>query len=301
LKMLAAETALARYEAVRHRLPPVRRMGACEAVADLSALADRFDTFLLDAFGVLNIGEEAIPGVPDRIAALQSAGKRVMVVTNAASVPHAALVEKYARLGYHFAPQDVISSRDALLSQFRPDPDQNWGVMVPPELQDGALDGLPLTILSDDLSAYDRVDGVLMLGSSGWSDKHQSLLAQSLRRNPRPIWVGNPDIVAPRQNGFSVEPGYYAHDLADQLGIEPQFYGKPFSNIYNFAFTRVGRDIDPRRVLMVGDSLHTDILGAQTAGIASALVTGYGFLAGLDAQQEIARTGISPDFLLAKP
>ena len=99
------------YLGVEHRLPVASRQGACAPANNLDDIADRFDVFLLDAFGVLNIGESAIPGVPDRIARLQAAGKRVMVVTNAASYPHAALVAKYARLGYDFAPQDVISSR----------------------------------------------------------------------------------------------------------------------------------------------------------------------------------------------
>ncbi|MFC3119682.1 transposase [Jhaorihella thermophila] len=35
---------------------------------DLSALADRFDLFLLDVFGVLDNGETAIPGAARRIA-----------------------------------------------------------------------------------------------------------------------------------------------------------------------------------------------------------------------------------------
>ena len=38
---------------------------------------------------------------------------------------------------------------------------------------------------------------------------------------------------------------------------------------------------------MVGDSLHTDILGAQAAGVASALVARYGFFAGQDVDSAI--------------
>jgi len=48
--------AFAAYEAVRHRLPPARMGGACTRLPDLDAIADDFDVFLLDAFGVLNIG-----------------------------------------------------------------------------------------------------------------------------------------------------------------------------------------------------------------------------------------------------
>ena len=52
---------------------------------------------------------------------------------------------------------------------------------------------------------------------------------------------------------------------------------------------------------MVGDSLHTDILGAQAAGVASALVTDFGFLAGQDVGDAIAQTGIVPDVILPSP
>ena len=81
--------AFAAYEAVRHRLPNVSHKGACKHLPDLDAIAEEIDVFLLDAFGVLNIGETAIAGVPERIAGLQKAGKRVMIVSNAAGFPHA--------------------------------------------------------------------------------------------------------------------------------------------------------------------------------------------------------------------
>ncbi len=56
-----------------------------------------------------------------------------------------------------------------------------------------------------------------------WTDARQTLLEASLQRAPRPVYVGNPDIVAPRENGFSTEPGSFAHRLADETGVSPQF------------------------------------------------------------------------------
>lgn len=52
--------AFAAYEGVRHRLPPVSRNAACQQFPDLDAIASEIDVFLLDAFGVLNIGDTAI-------------------------------------------------------------------------------------------------------------------------------------------------------------------------------------------------------------------------------------------------
>ncbi len=60
--------AFAAYERVRHRLPSCSRQRRCQRLPNLDALADQIDVFLLDAFGVLNIGETAIHGVPERVA-----------------------------------------------------------------------------------------------------------------------------------------------------------------------------------------------------------------------------------------
>ena len=292
--------AFAAYENVRHRLPATTQGGACHRMAHLEAIADQMDVFLLDAFGVLNIGDTAIEGVPERVARLQNSGKRVMVVSNAAGYPHADLMAKYSRLGYEFASDDVITSRKTILHGLRSEPARRWGLMANEALGRADLDGLDVTYLADDPQAYDRAEAFLMLGSAVWTVARQALLVQSLRANPRPVFVGNPDIVAPRETGFSTEPGHFAHELADATGIAPQFFGKPFGNIFDMAFAQLG-DFDPYRTVMVGDSLHTDILGGQTAGIKTALIAGYGFFAGHDVKGSILTSGIKPDFILERP
>jgi glycerol 3-phosphatase-2 len=110
-----AEWAFREYESVRHRLPAVRRQAEFVRADNLDAIAEQFDVFLLDAFGVLNIGETAIPGVVDRVNRLRERGKQVMVVTNAAGYPSSVLHARYQRLGYSFGTDDVVSSRMALL------------------------------------------------------------------------------------------------------------------------------------------------------------------------------------------
>ncbi|MEM7239878.1 MAG: HAD hydrolase-like protein, partial [Pseudomonadota bacterium] len=54
-------------------------------------------------------------------------------------------------------------------------------------------------------------------------------------------------------------------------------------------------------VVMVGDSLHTDILGGQIAGLKTALIAGYGFFAGADVEKAVGQSGISPDYILDRP
>lgn len=301
LTMMSAQTAFEAYEAVRHRLPAMTPSDAgFRRMATLAHLADGFDVFLLDAFGVLNIGEAAIPGTRERIDDLRAAGKRVLVVSNAAGFPHGALIEKYTRLGYDFASEDVITSRATLLAGLNGRHNVHWGLMATRKSGLRDLEDLTLTYLEEDPAAYDQVEGFLLVGSAAWTKERQALLEAALKRNPRPVLVGNPDIVAPRETGFSVEPGHFAHRLANQTGVVPEFYGKPFPDIFELAFKRLG-PVDRSRVLMVGDSLHTDILGARHVGISSALIADYGFFAGQDAEKAVQATGIVPQFIVDRP
>ncbi|PLX37536.1 MAG: TIGR01459 family HAD-type hydrolase [Hyphomicrobiales bacterium] len=295
-----ADQAFAMYQSVRHRLPQADFPATSQMAATMADLADEHDVFLLDAFGVLNIGEEPIPGVAQRIARLRSEGKQVYVVTNAAAYPASHLLARYDRMGYDFEPHQVVSSRDTLTHALSQRDARRWGIMASRSFDVGDL-GAHCIFLGDDPAIYDAVDGFILIGSGEWSERRQDLLATALLRSPRPVLVGNPDLVAPLASGLAVQPGYYAHRLADATGVEPEFFGKPFANIYELAFERFGDRVPRERVVMVGDTLHTDVLGGAAAGVRTALVAGYGLLAEGDPHGAIAASGIVPDFILGRP
>ena len=224
----------------------------------------------------------------------------MLVVSNAASVRTRDLLKKYNGLGFEFDREDIVTSRETLSSKLNGKSDQLWGVVAPAAADLGDLDLSQVELLQDDPGPYEACDSILLIGTGEWTDTRQTLLEDTLRRHSKPVLVANPDIVAPREAGFSVEPGHVAHRLADVADVEPEFYGKPFANIFDLVFERLG-DVERSRVVMVGDSLHTDILGARAYGIASALVPGFGFFADGNAEQAIERTGIRPDFLVDRP
>lgn len=298
----SAQWAFDAYQQVRASLPTARFSARSGHAPDLTALIGHFDVFLLDAFGVLNIGERAIPGAIAHVAALQAAGCHVMVVSNAAGYPKRFLMARLARLGFAFAPQEVLSSREVLLDALHHAPSRRWGLMAEARYGLEELERLDARILGDDPADYDAAQEFALLGSGSWTEARQSLLAESLARNPRPVLVGNPDIVAPREGGLSLEPGHFAHRLADLAGVAPRFFGKPYPAIFDMALARVRAarpDVtDAARILMVGDTLHTDILGGAAAGLKTALITGHGALAGLDAARAIAEAEIVPDLIL---
>ncbi len=294
-----AEWIFRRYEQVRDRLPKAQFPQECKACGNLSELTDVFDAFLFDSFGVLNVGEQPIAGARERIRQLRADGKRVIVLTNAATGPLAGLVAKYANLGFDFTRLEIVSSRDVLQTSLASySRDMTWGIAAPEVARVEELDVSSVRLALDDQS-FAQADGFVFLSTQAWSDDLQAALLKAMHERPRPLLVGNPDLAAPREDGFSIEPGSYAHAIADLTGTEPEFFGKPFANAFTEAVARLGEDIPRHRIAMVGDTLHTDILGGAAAGLGTVLVTDHGVLKDLDLAVCLATSKIMPDYVVA--
>ncbi len=290
------EWAFEQYERVRDTLPTADFSVTPERIDSLLDIADRFDAFLLDAFGVLNVGGNPVPGAPETVAALQAAGKHVVVLTNGAGAPTRMSVEKYRKLGYDFTRENVVSSRDAMVAGLAARPEENWGVMAAGFSE---LDSFPHTCrqLQDDDEIYDWADGFALLTILEWNEDRQARLLRALEKRPRPVIVGNPDIIAPQEAKFSLEPGWYAHEIARETGIAPAFYGKPFGNVFDIALAKLDPAISKNRIAMVGDTLHTDVLGGRAAGLQTVLITDHGLFKGRDVDGFIETSGIIPNFI----
>lgn len=284
---------------MRSRLPGAAFPKLSVVAASLDELKNQFDAFVFDSFGVLNVGETPICGACERVEALRRDGKQLVVLTNAATVPLGGLVQKYANLGFRFANREIVSSREVLANGMQPcDANWKWGVAAPPQSKVHELPGQchNLTVCQ---SSFDDCDGFILLSSSGWTDRLQAMLVAALQEHPRPLLVGNPDVVAPREDGLTLEPGAFAHEVADALSVEPMFYGKPFGNAFEEVESRLEPAVDAQRIAMIGDSFHTDILGGAAAGWRTVLVTDHGLAKGQDVDEMINSTGIVPDFIIS--
>ncbi|MDA9020296.1 HAD-IIA family hydrolase [Flavimaricola sp.] len=293
--MLPLSEAWSRYEAIRDRLPVARPVPSSRYVTGLLDVADAFDGFLFDSFGVLNVGETAIQGAAECLAELRRMGKSIRILTNAASYTGDAALAKYARMGLDVTRDEIVSSRDVTFAHLeRLAPDLNWGAIA---ADDDAFDDAGATAIFDLLGRdgdWDGVQGILFLSSARWNATLQDRLVEVLQARPRPVVIGNPDLVAPREGGLTIEPGYWAHDLQDRTGIAPRLFGKPYPEAFDIALM----GMRPGRYAMIGDTLHTDILGGQAAGLATILVTDHGLFAGRDTAPYFAESGIVPDIIL---
>lgn len=266
----------------------------------LAALADRFDAFLVDQFGVLLDGSEAYPGAPEALAELARRGKRIVILSNSgkrSSANAARLVTKgFDRASFEIAMSSGEAAHVALSGRI--------GTEIAP--------GAPVMILSrdDDLSSIEGLDLriadrledarlVIIAGSRGEEiplERYAEML-----RIPASAGVAclctNPDMTMLTTQGSAFGAGRIAA-LYAELGGTVEYVGKPYPLIYEMSARYLGA-IDPDRVLCIGDSPAHDIRGGRNAGFQTALVR-TGIHADEALQDLLARAPASdrPDYVL---
>ena len=284
-----------RYEEVSGRLPSVAERAKTIDITSLLDIADDVDAFVFDAFGVLNVGETMIPGADLRLDQLRERGCAIRILTNAASYDRAGAIDKFKRLGLTVADDEIVTSREATLLHLT---DGHWGVIA---ASSDTLSDLPASAsrLEDAPDIYDAVDHFLFLSTAEWTPKRQNLLMAAMQDRPRPLFIGNADLAAPRDDGFSIEPGHYGHIVADSFPEQVRFFGKPFPEVYDLIEASLP-DVPLQRIAMCGDTLHTDILGAAARGWRTVLVTQDGLFAGYDTSAFSAQSNLFADWRLGR-
>ncbi len=295
MPLLDFDAAWRAYLAAGPRLPPAPPPVEPRRVESVAEIADRFDLIVLDAWGVLNLGDSVIPTAPRAVAELRRRGKRLVVLSNDGGSDKAMTLAKHRNRGFDFVADELIAGIDLLAGALAALPAaERLGLIADDPLPLADLTGR-MRRLGDRETDYDDAEGFVLLSSDAWSEERQAKLRASLARRRRPLIVGNPDIVSPGPEAIYAEPGFYAHRLAAELDIAPLFLGKPYEAIYH---RLAGRhpDVAPDRVLCVGDTPQTDVLGGRNAGYRTLLVEN-GFCRGRNPIALCRESGIWPDFI----
>ena len=278
------------YPKISDPVSPLETDGLQDAIRDI-------DVVMLDAFGVLHAGQDALPGAVETVSAVRSSGRSIRVVSNDATREKADLLSAYEARGFDFNEAEIVASVDLIPEELARYPDDmTWGVVSRDNWLPNCLSG-KFEIIDSQTSNFDRYDGFFFIATFGWETADTERLAASLTHKARPVVVANPDIAAPRSDGpMSTPPGFAAARLQELTGIAPHYFGKPFSNMFQRAMNQFP-EVAADRFLMVGDTLHTDILGARAQGAKALLLTDTGFLRGQDWRSACERSGIWPDFV----
>lgn len=284
-----------------HHSAAGRSLQGSVRVESVLEIASAFDVILLDAYGVLHVGNGPLPGVAATLAALCRLGKPLAVLTN--DVTHApdAVRDRLCALGLPLESAQIVSGRAVLGAALAALPPGEGMVSVLASHPEPIVAHHPGTRAGTyDPADLDRARAFVLVDTNAWDDDTPARqLTRSLARHPRPLIVCNPDVTCPFRGRLSLEPGSVAFPLAQEgPASSVVFLGKPFPGIYDLV-RGLWPDVAPARFLAVGDSPHTDILGAAAAGMTSLLVES-GLLAGRDSLALCAEAGIHPDYVTAR-
>jgi HAD superfamily hydrolase (TIGR01450 family) len=247
----------------------------------------------------------ALPGAAAFLRRLDQAGKPYLVISNDASRLPATSAARYQGFGLPLAADRILTS----------------GALLRDHFAAAALAGAPTIVLgTEDSAVYVREAGGVVVASHDdaatvlvvadddgypFLDTVNDVLTVLLRRLGRGqrthLVLPNPDLVFPRgPDAFGITAGAIAALLESVLRLRDPAathrfvpLGKPHAPMFQAAVQRLV-PLDPRRLVVIGDQLGTDILGAQQFGLDSVLVT-----TGVARLSDLAASPVQPTCVLA--
>jgi HAD superfamily hydrolase (TIGR01450 family) len=269
------------------------------------ALAENYSVIFFDAYGVLKNFEGVIDGVLDVLADLKRAGKELFVVTNDSSRSPRKMGQLYVHpeFGELFPEDRVISSgmlaRDFLRAKVKGGKvaylgkkDSAWYI------ESAGLTPIPLSECDEE---GQDIGAVALLDDEGFDwqpDINRAI--NLLRHRTVPVVVANADKVYPvHGNNVAVAVGGIADLIEGILNKRFVRFGKPDAYMFSYSFARASAitpGVRRKDILMVGDTLETDIRGGNKFGIDTVL-TLSGNTARENYQLMIDASGIIPDYV----
>jgi HAD superfamily hydrolase (TIGR01459 family) len=246
-------------------------------IRGLSEIVDRYDAVLLDQWGVLHGGVEPYPGVLDALAALRAKGIPVAVLSNAPRRAHHA-EGRLRQVGVPAEAYDqLVTSGDSAHAALAARDDPAHAALgcaylfIGPGWDSGLVEGLDYRRV-ENVADADFLLAVGLYDEADPIERYDAAFAAAAARDLVMVCV-NPDLVIHRQGGVTAPcAGWLARHYRAVHGGRVLYHGKPDPAIFRRAAEALGQG-NGARILVVGDSLATDIKGALAAGYDSLFVT----------------------------
>ncbi len=247
---------------------------------------EKYQAFLIDLDGVLVRGGEPLPGAAEALRRLKGLG-RVIVLSNNSTRSRKEFAERLQGLGFEVSPEEIVNSAyilaRRLLELAGPSPVfviGEEGLREELELAGHRLTGPEearfLAVGMDRALTYEKLAQAL----------------RALRRAAR-FLATNADPTYPTPEGEVPGAGAVVGAIRG-MGFPPEeVVGKPAEVAFRVALEAAGVD-DPKKCLLIGDRLETDILGAARLGIDSVLV-----LTGVTSQEDLGKSAVRPTWTAA--
>jgi HAD superfamily hydrolase (TIGR01450 family) len=259
-----------------------------------------------DAFGVLKNHKGLIEGIDQTFRYLEKKQIPYYILTNDSSRSPQALAEWYQQHDLKYITTDKILSSGMLAMEFFKTKLTNGNAVAYLGTENSAhyieTAGLHTVPVRDvDLSLLDHIESFAFLDDEGfnWYEDINKAI-NLLRRKNMSVVVANTDINYPvSKNDISVAVGSIASLVEKIVGKNFIRFGKPDAQMFLLAYERAMIDlpnIKRKEILMVGDTLYTDIIGGNKFGLDTALVLSGNTLPDM-AKIRISGSGIIPTYV----
>ena len=221
--------------------------------------------------GVLYNGEEPIEGAAEAVEWVRRSGIPSLFVTNTTSRPRSSLREKLARFGIPAGEDEFLTPPAAAATWIRRAGKGKAALFVP-DATKGEFRGL-------EAGADERDLGCVVIGDLGaaWDYDKLNRAFRLLHGHPRRRLIAlGLTRYWQSSDGANLDVAPFVAALECATGKRALVMGKPARPFFRQAAKLLG--VKAGDVLMVGDDLHADALGARKAGLRSALVQTGKFL-----------------------
>lgn len=267
-------------------------------------VATQYKAIFFDSFGVLKHYNGLIPGAGSTIDFLKTNDIEFLVLTNVASRSPLQMAEGFYKMGLVDITADrIISSGMMAQDYLRYKVKSGRAVYVGTENSAHYIEetGLHTISIQDlDLNDLDDINALVFLDDEGY-DWRQAVnkSINLLRKKNIPVIVANTDEAYPVAKGeIAVAIGGLAEMIEKIVSKNFIHFGKPDGQMFIYAYQELlkRRNLSKSDILMVGDTLYTDIIGGNKFGIDTALVLS-GNTQAKNANSLIRNMGIVPDYI----
>jgi HAD superfamily hydrolase (TIGR01459 family) len=235
-------------------------------LSSVAPLASESEAWVVDIWGVMHNGVRAFAAAAEACRMFRGRGGVVVLLSNAPR-PAEAVQAQLDQLGVPRGAYDgLVTSGDLtrlVIREHTGDPVFHLG----PERDAPLFAGLDIAF-SDADSARLVVCTGLFDDERETPDDYRPMLARLAERRI-PMACANPDLTVERGERVVPCAGALAR-LYERLGGPVLYSGKPHRPVYELVARRMseirGSPVPDKRILAIGDGIHTDIRGAATMG-----------------------------------
>jgi HAD superfamily hydrolase (TIGR01450 family) len=219
--------------------------------------------FVFDLDGCVYHGETLLPGVDTVLDTLRRSGRRVLFLTNNSREGARQLLGKFRRLGIAAELDEIVSAAETAGQLVRELYGPSRVLAVGSQWLLGLLKAAGHTLVP--LENYEHAQVVVMGHDEDFSYRKCVPLARAARAGAAFFAVNLDPRLDVEDGEFYPGCGAMVEAVAKAAGVRPILVGKPEPHLFRVALERLG--LPPRDVVMVGDSIHADVRGAQRVGL----------------------------------